>query len=321
MRLLEERFPPLEHYREEYAGLPLAWMYHAACEPLDDPAQVAWVLTTHGLGGGASGFDRVLEEFAERVDTTRVRALVIGEWDDMIERSSETVVRELVARAHRFPSLRALFLGDVPSETCEISWIRHGDVTPLLEAFPELVRLDVRGSSGLVVRPVSHARLRVLRLESGGLPGHVVRALGECSLPRLEHLELWLGVHEYGGDAMVEDLAGVLGGERLPALRSLGLRDSEIQDEVAAAVARAPAVARLGALSLSYGTLSDAGAEALLSGQPLTHLAELDLRHHYLSAGMVERLLAALPDTLVDVSEEAPRWDWRPGGRYVAVSE
>ncbi|WP_433214389.1 hypothetical protein [Microtetraspora malaysiensis] len=117
-------------------------------------------------------------------------------------------------------------------------------------------------------------------------------------------------------DATVGDLEGILSGAGLPALRRLGLRDSEIQDEVAAAVAAAPVVARLEALSLSMGMLSDTGAEALLGGQPLTHLRHLDLHHHYLSEGVAARIRSALPGVDVDLSEPQPRDE-----RYVAVSE
>ncbi|MBB4936522.1 hypothetical protein FHR32_000827 [Streptosporangium album] len=48
----------------------------------------------------------------------------------------------------------------------------------------------MRGSEGLRLRPVRHEHLTVLRFETGGLPGHVVRALSKCELPTLEHLEL-----------------------------------------------------------------------------------------------------------------------------------
>nr|BFE77740.1 hypothetical protein GCM10020093_003410 [Planobispora longispora] len=146
-----------------------------------------------------------------------------------------------------------------------------------------------------MLRPVRHESLRVLRFESGGLPGHVVRATGACDLPALEHLEMWLGVERYGGDATAADLEPILSGERLPALRHLGLQDSAMQDEIAAAVATAPVVARLESLALSMGVLTDEGAEALLSGQPLTHLKRLDLHHHFLSDAMTERVRAALP--------------------------
>lgn len=146
----------------------------------------------------------------------------------------------------------------------------------------------------------------------------MARAVGESDFPALEYLELWLGSENYGGDTTVADLEPILSGERLPALRHLGLQNSEIQDEVAAAVASAPVVARLESLAQSMGTLTDMGAEALLSGRSLTHLRRLDLHHHFLSDAMVERLRTTFSGVELDVSEqEKPDDDWY----YVAVSE
>jgi hypothetical protein len=99
--------------------------------------------------------------------------------------------------------------------------------------------------------------------------------------------------------------------------------NSDIQDEVCAAVATAPVVARLSELALSMGALTDDGAEALLSGQPLTHLVELDLRHHYLTAPMVTRLRAALAPVkmlLIDTAREHHPDDGEYAW-YVAVGE
>src|SRR6185436_2023988 len=102
-------------------------------------------------------------------------------------------------------------------------WLKLGDITPLLEAFPRLERLCVRGAGGLVLTPVRHESLQELVLQSGGLPAEVVRAVAACDFPQLTHLELWLGVSNYGGDARADDLAPILAGQRLPALTSLGL--------------------------------------------------------------------------------------------------
>ncbi|GAA3446082.1 STM4015 family protein [Planomonospora venezuelensis] len=298
-------------YRSHYAGLPLVAPDEAGAGTVTDPGAVAWLMYHEEIDGVCEGFVR-----GDRAE--HARAIVINGWDDPIEDGPDDVIGVLTENADRLPRLRSIFLGDIPAEACEISWIKQTDVTPLLEAFPLLERFEVRGGDGLRLRPVRHGSLKVLRFESGGLPGSVARAVGECDLPGLEHLELWLGVSHYGGDATAADLEGIFSGERLPALRRLGLRDSEFQDEIAAAVASAPVVARLEALSLAMGTLSDAGAEALLSGQPLTHLRALDLHHHYLSDGMMERVRRALPGVEVDLSQQA---DIIEGERYVAVSE
>ncbi|MEU0567349.1 STM4015 family protein [Nonomuraea sp. NPDC005983] len=315
-----DRYFGYQHrYDETYAGLPVAHLYSE--EKPSDPGAVAWRLCANEYGGDdPEAMTETFDLFFEQVDTARVTAIVVGEWEDCYSTSSEAIVERLAKSAAKLPALRSLFFGAISSDQAEISWIQQSDITPLLEAFPRLERLEVRGGTGLALKSVRHESLRMLRIESGGLPGEVVRAVAGCDLPALEHLELWLGVDSYGGDSTAADLDGILTGERLPALRHLGLQDSEIQDDIAAAVAFAPVVARLETLALSMGTLTDTGAEALLSGQPLTHLRKLDLHHHYLSDAIMKRLSTALPGVEVDLSGQersSSEDDWR----YVAVSE
>ncbi|MDL4775104.1 STM4015 family protein [Actinomadura xylanilytica] len=291
---------------DEFAGLPVAEFHLGitADDPLPPADEVAWRVSTVTDGGP---IDPVFAHFLETVDTARLTTLVIGFWGpdyslDPAYEDPDDPVPLLVAAADRFPNLRALFWGDIVQRDSEISYIEPYDITPLFTAFPGLERLEARGAPDLL--PVRSEALKVLRLESGGLPGRDVRGLAASDLPALEHLDVWLGAAYYGGDATVADLAPLLTGERLPALRHLGLEDSEIQDEVAAAVAGAPVVARLESLSLALGNLTDQGAEALVSGQPLTHLRRLDLHHHFLSDPMVERVRAALPGVDVDLGAQ-----------------
>ncbi|GAA4526839.1 MULTISPECIES: STM4015 family protein [Nonomuraea] len=304
-------------HNDTYAGLPVV---HVLADDDDLPAAdaAAWRFQANDWGDGPDTMDEGFDWFFEHVDTSRVKAVVIGAWEECYTKNSAHIVSRLADNASRLPELRSLFLGAITSQEAEISWIRQSDITPLLEAYPRLTRLEVRGGSGLGLSPVRHQALRILRVETGGLPGEMTRAIAASDLPALEHLELWLGEENYGGDTAVSDLAPILSGERLPALRHLGLQDSEIQDEIAAAVATAPVVARLESLGLSMGALTDAGAESLLTGQPLTHLRALDLHHHYLTASMMRRVADALPGVRVDLSEqETPEEDWR----YIAVSE
>lgn len=300
-------------YLFEFDGLPVVDFARSGAA-LPPAASAAWRVATEF---GGRPFDKVFEDFLREVDSAQVTSLVIGYWGASYDSTMVNPVSVLVDAAERLPKLRAVFLGDIVWGESEISWIEHSDIRPLFAAYPGLTRFGVRGSHGLVLEPIRSETLRALRFESGGLPTAVVRAVAASDLPNLESLDLWLGVEEYGGDATVADLAPILGGERLPALRHLGLEDSQIQDEIAMAVARAPVVARLESLSLAMGMLTDEGAEALLSGRPLTHLKRLDLHHHFLSDRMVERLRTALPDVAVDLSEqEKPDPDW-----HVAVSE
>ncbi|MFY1637697.1 STM4015 family protein [Solwaraspora sp. WMMB335] len=298
-----------------FAGLPVV-TFDPSTPPTDPAAPAAWRLSvTEDEGGDA--FAELAAAWLDVVDPTSVQALVIGDWGEAWDRAFP--VRVLVDAAPRLTKLRAVFLGEMTFEECEISWILQPDVTPLLAAYPHLEVLRVRGTSSLELTPVRHAGLREFAIESGGLPVTVTRALADSELPACTHLELWLGTGDYGRDTTVDELGPILDGSRLPALRTLGLRNAENADEVAAALATAAVVPRLDTLDLSLGTLTDTGAAALLAGQPLTHLRRLDLHRHYLSAEMTARLPAVLTGVEVDVTDRLEADEYM--GRYVAVGE
>ncbi|WP_406402250.1 STM4015 family protein [Streptomyces uncialis] len=317
----------ITNHHEQHFGLPpFDFPRHGAEIPaeLPDPASVAWRIVVDSYDSEES-WPEAFARFRGAVDIGRVRALVVGSWSDPYENGPQDVIETLCSVREEMPELRSLFLGDISSEECEISWIIQGSVAPLLEAFPQLTEFIVRGGTSLDFAPVRHESLRKLVIESGGLPREVVRGVAESDFPALECLDLWLGTAEYGGDAELSHLAPILAGTRLPALWALSLRNSQIQDEIAAATAMAPVVARLKVLDMSMGTLGNEGAAALLSGQPLTHLKVLDLNHNYLSEEMRDRLRKALEPAGVELDldgddvEEDDEDDevWR----YVAVSE
>ncbi|MGX1886698.1 STM4015 family protein [Streptomyces sp. NPDC055287] len=309
---------------QELLGLPAVDFRPDSPSPLPAADAAAWRVSVDPYEDDDEPWEDRFGAFLKSVDPARVRALIIGQWGESYDADSSYPVSLVVAAADRLTSLEALFVGDMTQEQAEISWIEQSDVTVLLNAFPRLLEFGVRGGTGLVFPPVRHERLRSLVFESGGLPATVVRGVTESELPSLDHLELWLGVSEYGGDTEIADLAPLLSGTRFPGLRHLGLRNSEIQNEIAAALASAPVVARLDTLDLSNGTLGDEGAAALLEGQPLTHLEQLDLHHHFLSEDMAQRVAGALEPhgVSVDLSDRLEPWDNRGAeGRYTAVAE
>jgi hypothetical protein len=302
-----------------FAGRPVVDVPQDAPLPAVD-APVAWRFS-YWEWQGRSDFGPSAEfrdAFAAFVDRAggSVEALVLGPWG--YAAVDDAPIAQLCEVADRLPHLTALFLGDLTVDECEASWIRVGDLTALFAAYPRLEVLRVRAGEELRLGPVRHPALRQLAIEGGGLGREVTAAVLASDLPALTDLELWLGVGQYGGTTAVDDLAPLLSGDRFPALRRLGLRNSEIVDELAAALATAPVVGRLEVLDLSEGTLTDAGADALLGGQPLTRLRRLDLHHHYLSDAMVERVRAALPGVEVDLSGRQRQGRY---GRYTAVSE
>ncbi|MER8114293.1 MULTISPECIES: STM4015 family protein [unclassified Streptomyces] len=313
----------VEHLKELH-GLPAFEFEPEPQRELPEAGAVAWRLAVDPYGDSDIAFEELWDRFLGAVDPAGIRAIIVGPWGEAYDNDSELIVSRLVKDRERLTGLRAVFIGDLEMEEAEISWIEQTDVTPVLAAYPRLAELGIRGGSGLRFPAVRHEGLRTLRFEAGGLPGEVVRGVAGSELPALEHLDMWLGVPEYGGDATVADLAPVLAGGGFPALRHLGLRNSEIQDEIAAAVASAPVVAQLASLDLSMGVLTDEGMTALLGGQPLTHLTRLDLHHNYVTEAVAERVRAALEPSGVEVDLSEPGDTWEHEGvvhRYTAVAE
>lgn len=298
-----------DHHLDELYGLPaLTFPGPGETARPTEPDAVAWRIG-HKRWEARETWEDAFARFCAEVDITRVRALIIGSWGDPEDTDPSEVVEALLAVRDRLPALRSVFLGDITDEECKLSRISQTDVTPLLAGFPALEEFQVRAGQGtsmgetlkLRFPALRHDALRRLTVQSSGLPVEVVRGVGASELPALEHLELWLGGSDDGADCAAADLEPILSGARLPRLRHLALRNSDIQDEVAVAVATAPVVARLEVLDLSMGTLGDDGAAALLDGQQLTHLKKLDLHHNYLSEPLRRRLRQALEPAGVEV--------------------
>ncbi|WP_103503082.1 STM4015 family protein [Streptomyces sp. SM14] len=289
-----------------------------------DHGAVAWRIAVEPYGDDPEEFTDAFQRFTEVVDLTQVRALVIGQWGEAYEQDSSLVAELLAGVKERLTALRALFVGDLVMEEAEISWIEQSDLTVLLEAFPQLEELGIRGGTKLALRPVRHEALRSLTIETGGLPGEVTQAVSDSDFPALESLTLWLGQENYGGTTTPEHLAGILSGTRLPALRRLALQNADEQDAVAVALATAPVLPRLLSLDLSLGALTDTGAQALLDGQTLAGLEELNLSYHYLSEEMERRFEEAMEaiGVEVDLSDRQEPEEYRGQiYRYSAIGE
>ena len=303
----------------EFKGLPVKdWSGEG---PADFGKVVFRLRLEYDEAGEDVSLPSKLASLLETKGSERIESLVIGAWDPEDSSAEPTELFEaLVSARDKLPNLRNLFVGDIMGEENEISWIQQGDFSPLLAAYDRLEHLTVRGGGNLTFGTLRHDHLKELIVQTGGLPPSVIHEIGAARLPALEHLELWLGEPNYGGDATVDDLAPLLRGDGFPKLRYLGLKDSVIQDEIAGVVALAPILDRLEVLDLSMGTLGDEGATALLASPAIRKLKKLDLQHHFIS-GPVAKQLESLGNE-VDLSDEQEPSVW--GGeshRFIAVSE
>ncbi|MBW7455303.1 STM4015 family protein [Paenibacillus sepulcri] len=230
-----------------------------------------------------------IEKLADSPESQGLTSLIIGEWGGAYENDSSGIVETLVRLKDRFPALRQLFIGDMGFEECEVSWIMQSNIAPVLDAYPELTSLTIKGSSGLELDPARHGKLEELIIICGGLGKNVLNSIKDSHLPLLNKLELYLGVEDYGFDGGLEDVLPLIEAGRFPNLTYLGLKNSEIQNEIALALADAPILDQLHTLDLSMGTLTDAGAEALINSEKVKKLQKLDLSYHYMSDGMLQR--------------------------------
>ncbi len=269
----------------------------------------------------------LLDRFLSEHGGKELTALVIGAWDyeDMVDPGAAgELVEALVTNRKRMPNLRALFFGDITYDECEISCISYGDISALLPAFPKLEEFRIRGTANLTFGKIVHRNIKSFAIESGGLPEALLQEVWAAELPKLEHLELWLGSPHYEGIADPATLEPLLSGRLFKKLKYLGLRNSEIADAVARAVTQSKLLERLQVLDLSLGNLGDVGAEALLTCPNVRKLKKLDLHHHYITPPFIEEL-QKLPME-IDLSEaKTPNFytykDTTYVSRYIAVSE
>lgn len=285
-----------------------------------DPGAFAWRLTLLPFGEEET-FGAYLERFVAEVDTAAVTALIIGNcWDPGPANDDVDGVRDLlIGRAAAFPALSALFFGEVAREDTEFSWIAQTDVSPLVAAFPGLAELGVRGTGRMNIAGRAyelawnvprHEALRRLTVQTHQLERPVIHGVLGSELPALESLELYLGK----GTAP-EDLAPLLSGAVLPALKHLGLRNAKNTDALVTALADAAVTGRLSTLDLSLGTLTDKGARVLLETPAFRDLDRLDLHHHYMSEDMTEQVRAHFAGAGVDLDAgdrrevEVEEWD------------
>ena len=314
----------IESHIEEFAGFRVR--DYVPAKGISDPSHTAYRVTVDhdDVEIGQIQFKDVLTKFLFDRNIGRLKALVIGTWHAYSDSDSSQLVEFLVSKSDKLKNLSALFIGDIVRREQEISWIRQSDLSALWAAFPKLKHFHVRGGEGLSLSRIRHEELRSLVVESGGLRREIVRQVVTAQLPRLEHLELWLGAEWYGGDATVEDLEPLLSEKLFPKLKTLGIRNFRFADEFAQRIAVAPVLRQLTVLDLSLGTLGDEGACALINSPSIVGLKKLDLHYHYISKNIMEEL-RQLPIE-VDVSqrqdsENDDDYGDGPEGRYVAISE
>ncbi len=266
----------------------------------------------------------LLETFSKDPQVGNISALIIGAWEEAYDNDADLYLDFLIQKAKLFNNLKALFIGEMTYEENEISWITQGDYTKLLNAYPKLEHLQIRGGDELgfgdATTPVMHDNLKALIIETGGLSADVIDAVGHAKLPALEKLELWLGCDEYGWSGDISTLTPLLSQSRFPCLKHLGLKNSEIQDDIVSAILNSDILKQLETIDMSMGIMTDEGAKLLLDSQEQLAGKQLNVSENYLSNEMVAQLEAS-PLDIKTSEQKAVDIDYGDEYRYVSVAE
>ncbi|MBN3898238.1 MAG: STM4015 family protein [Nostoc sp. NOS(2021)] len=263
-----------------------------------------------------------LSRLLQQPNAHKLEALVFGLWEEeAYESNSSGIIKALVDAKQYLTNLKAIFIGDIIGDECEISWIQQSDISRILQAYTKLEILQVRGGDGLQFSPpIRHNYLKALIVETGGLSRDTVAQICQMNLPALEHLELWFGSENYGGDCWVEDLNQILFEEKFPKLNYLGLRNSQFTDEIVSIIVGSSIIHYISVLDLSMGTLSDAGAEELLNCSAINNLDILNISESFLSQEMIEKFSGLDVRVLANNQKEEYN-DSYINSRYCSVSE
>ncbi|MHC1747245.1 MAG: STM4015 family protein [Cellulosilyticaceae bacterium] len=272
-------------------------------------------LTSDDVWDDGKGIDDLIKRMAKDKKLQELKHITIGCWGESCDENCQKILDFLVENKDKLGNLETLFVADMDYEECEVSWIEQGNYTDVIKTFPNLKKLKIKGSNGLVLSPMNHENLEHIEIICGGLPTSVLKELVNSKLPNLKTLILYLGVDNYGFDGSIEDVKPLLSKALFPSLTRLELVDSEIEDEVVKAVLESDILAQLKQLAFSKGCLTDEGGNEILQHQDkVSHLENLDLSYHYLTDEMMEKL-KALP-IQVDVSDQQEAECYSDGDVY-----
>lgn len=261
--------------------------------------------------GGKKNAETMFEEILSDDELESLDELIIGCWGESWDNDVQPIIDGIVANKEKFSGIKHLFVGDMEYDECEVSWIEQGDYSKLWAALPKLEYLTIKGSQNLSLGEISHDNLVQLEIICGGLPVDVIKSIGNAKLPSLEKISLYIGIEDYGFDGSVDDIREMLEKSDLPKLKSLGILDSEIQDEIAEVVVKSKYMSQITSLDLSCGTMTDKGGQIILDALPsYKNIKEVDLHYHFMSDEMVDKLdnLEGV-DIDTDEQEEEDEWD------------
>lgn len=231
------------------------------------------------------------EEILCDSDLSSIKTIIVGCWGETYDNSCQAILDMFSENSEKLSHIETIFIGDMDSEDCEVSWIEQGNYSELLKSLKNLKHLIIKGSNNLSLGELNHPELESLEIICGGLPKSVILEIANSNLPKLKKLNLYLGVEDYGFDGSLEDIKTLIENKNFMNLDYLGLGNSEIQDEIVELVLNSDIVSNLKVLDFSNGNLSNKGAQLIIdSADKLRNLELLDLHYHFITDDFVRKL-------------------------------
>ena len=125
---------------------------------------------------------------------------------------------------------------------------------------------------------------------------------------------LYIGVDSYGFDGDKDTIKSLLNDSDFPALKYLGLEDSEIQDDIAEIVFDCKYISQINTLDLANGTLTDKGGQLIADKiKDYPNIKKIDLHYHYMTDDIMDKLDDIADELDIDIDldddQEADEYD------------
>lgn len=197
--------------------------------------------------------------------------------DDPTDDDLQDLIDILAKRAPK--TIHRIKIGD---DVDQISWYNVGDLSKLWKAVPHLRAFEVEAGS-FTLGKLDLPELRRAKFETGGLSKESGMAIAKASWPLIEHLEIYYGDDNYGGECSIKEVKPLLARTDLAHLRYLGLKNAMFTDDICKALPTAKVIATLETLDLSMGIMTDEGARALAEhADAFAHLKTIDVSENYI---------------------------------------
>jgi uncharacterized protein (TIGR02996 family) len=237
--------------------------------------------------------------------------IAINENGEVADDDLQDIIDVLAKKAP--PTLRLLHIGD---NVDQISWYKVGNLGKLWKAVPNLARLEIEAGE-FTLGTIELPNLTWARFKTGGLSKADAKSIAKAKWPKIEHLEVFYGDDNYGGDATVKDVAPLLDRTDLPKLKYLAVKNAMFQDELVPYLAKSRLVKQLETLDLSEGILTDDSLEAFKKYPNAWEHLVIDVSETYLTT-KAQHELATLCQRVVT---NDMRTDDDPEYRYVGTGE